>query len=261
MRQPGERRGGLAVPQRPPAGDRRLAALEPHLRRQPQLQHDAAPRRHASTSTRASRCRRSSAARWRTCARSRPTVYFNVPRGYAALARSPGAGRGAAAEILRPPRSAVLCGRRIAAEPVGSAGGAGHRDARPQGAVHLLVGAHRDGARHDDGALRHRPTRQHRRARAGHGREARPGGRQAGDPRQGSERDARLLQGARARRPRRSTRRAGSGPAMPCAWRSRTIQRPACCSTAARPRTSSSRPAPGSMSARCARSPSPPARR
>ena len=45
VRQPGEHGRGLVVPQRPSAGDRRLAALEPHLRRQPQLQHDAAQRR------------------------------------------------------------------------------------------------------------------------------------------------------------------------------------------------------------------------
>ncbi len=45
-----------------------------------------------------------------------------------------------------------------------------------------------------------------------------------------------------------------SGRATPCASPSRPIRRPACCSTAARRRTSSSRPAPGSTSARCARS-------
>lgn len=40
-------RAGVAVPRGGTAGDRRLAAVEPHLRRQPQPEHDACQRRNA----------------------------------------------------------------------------------------------------------------------------------------------------------------------------------------------------------------------
>ncbi len=70
-----------------------------------------------------------------------PTVYFNVPRGYAALARPPGEGRRPAAEVLRPARSAVLRGRRPAAEPVGRAGRIGAEGDGEESAVHLVLGA------------------------------------------------------------------------------------------------------------------------
>ena len=48
----------LAVPRRAAAGDRRLAAVEPHVRRQPQLQHDPRARRHALHRRRQARARR-----------------------------------------------------------------------------------------------------------------------------------------------------------------------------------------------------------
>ena len=47
LRQPADDRAGLALSRAREAGGARLAAMEPHLRRQPQLQHGAAQRRHA----------------------------------------------------------------------------------------------------------------------------------------------------------------------------------------------------------------------
>ena len=58
--------------ERPPAGDRRLAAVEPHLRRQPQLQHDAAQRRHALHRRGQAGAGADRRARSPTCARCRP---------------------------------------------------------------------------------------------------------------------------------------------------------------------------------------------
>ena len=67
------------------AGDRRLAAVEPHLRRQPQLQHACCATAARSTSTRASRCRRWSARRCATSPKSRRPSISTCRAGYAAL--------------------------------------------------------------------------------------------------------------------------------------------------------------------------------
>ncbi len=125
-----------------------------------------------------------------------PTVYFNVPRGYAALLdhlEADEALRGkffARLDLLFYAAAALPQSLWDRLEKLGT------RGARPQGAVHLLLGAHGDGAGRDDGALRDRASRQHRRAGTGHGGEARARRRQARDPRQGAQRHARLFQGA-----------------------------------------------------------------
>ena len=71
VRQPGADPHGDAVARRRAAGAVRLAAVEPHLRRQPQLRHRAVQRRHALHRRRAAGAGR----RWRrpsrTCATSR----------------------------------------------------------------------------------------------------------------------------------------------------------------------------------------------
>ena len=75
------------------------------------------------------------------------------------------------------------------------------------------------------------------------------------------ERHARLLARARADRARPSTTKASTAPATRCKSIDPAAPEPRlACSTAASPRTSSSRPAPSSASARCARRSSPPAR-
>ena len=65
-------RGRAPVPGRGAAGAVRLAALEPHGRRQPQLRHSCSTTAARSTSTRAARCPAPSTRRSGTCARSPP---------------------------------------------------------------------------------------------------------------------------------------------------------------------------------------------
>ena len=64
-------RVGPRLRRRRAAGDRRLAAVEPHLRQQPQFQPGALQRRLASISTKASRCRARSQPPRATSRRSR----------------------------------------------------------------------------------------------------------------------------------------------------------------------------------------------
>ena len=71
VREPGRARRGLAVSRRRAARDRRLAAVESHVRREPQREPRARARRHAATSTAASPRRVRSTRRCATCARYR----------------------------------------------------------------------------------------------------------------------------------------------------------------------------------------------
>ena len=168
-----------------------------------------------------------------------PTVYFNVPRGYAALLDHLEKDEAlrqkffARLDLLFYAAAALpqslwdrleRLGLKVRGRKVPFISSWGLTETAP--AVTMVH-------------YRHRPARQHRRAGAGHGGEAGAGRRQAGDPRQGAQRHARLLQGAGPDGARPSTRRAGSGPATPCAWPIPPIPRRACCSTAARRRTSS----------------------
>jgi feruloyl-CoA synthase len=85
VRQPADAAPVPALPGRRAAGAGRLAALEPHLRRQPQHRHRAVQRRHAVHRRRQAHAR-GIAETCATCARSRPTVYFNVPKGFEEIA-------------------------------------------------------------------------------------------------------------------------------------------------------------------------------
>ncbi len=76
---------GFAFVDRRAAGGGRLAAVEPHLRQQPQLQHGARPTAARSISTRAIRRRRASPKTARNLREIAPTIYFNVPKGFEAL--------------------------------------------------------------------------------------------------------------------------------------------------------------------------------
>ncbi len=127
-----------------------------------------------------------------------PTRVLQRAARLCGAARSPGEGRGAAAEILRAARPDALCGGGVAAVAVGPAGAAGREGARQQGAVRCLLGHDRDGAGRHHGAFPHGPARQHRRAGARHAGEAGAGRGQAGDPREGPQRHAGLFQGAGA---------------------------------------------------------------
>ena len=70
----------LAVPRRRAAGAGRLAAVEPHLRRQPQLRHGALQRRHALHRRGQADCPAPSARPCATCARSRRPSTSTCPR-------------------------------------------------------------------------------------------------------------------------------------------------------------------------------------
>ncbi len=113
--EPGADPGGDGVSRRRAAGAVRLAAVEPHVRRQPQLRPDALQRRHALY-----RCRLAGAGHFGTTLANlreiATTAYFNVPKGYElllpALRATPNsAGRSSAGCrccSMRPP----ACGKR-----------------------------------------------------------------------------------------------------------------------------------------------------
>ena len=184
-----------------------------------------------------------------------PTMYFNVPRGFDLLLPFLEKDAALRAQLLPRPRRAVLRRRRAAAEPLGSPAEALSKlektatgDAlglgldRDLAARHL--GALPDGARRASSACRWRaassswcpPPASSRCGCAA--RTSRPATTSAPDLTAGRVRRGRLLPHRRrgeARRSRRPGARASS-------------------STAASPRTSSSPPAPGCTSARCASS-------
>ena len=202
------------------AGAGRLAALEPHLRRQPQFRPDAVQRRHALHRRRqagAGADRRDPAQPARDRAHR---LLQRADRLRGDRQRDEG-GRGAAAQPAVARADVLL--RRGGAGPAGlgcAARGAGARNRR----------AHRDGHRpgHDRiGALRHlhhQSQRQGRlpgRADARHGAQAGAAGRQGRGSLQGPERHARLLARARGHAPNASTTKGSSAPAMPCAGSTR----------------------------------------
>jgi hypothetical protein len=79
VRQPADAAPVPGLPGRGAAGAGRLAALEPHLRRQPQRRHHALQRRHAVHRRRQAHAG-ASPRRCATCARSRPRCTSTCPR-------------------------------------------------------------------------------------------------------------------------------------------------------------------------------------
>ena len=118
---------------RPPAGVRRLAALEPHLRRQSQLQHDAAQRRHALHRRRQADAG-ADRAHGRESARGLAHRVLQRAARVRLAARPPGEGRGAAQRSL-PASISSSTRRRPCLRPCGIAWSARHAGARAQGAV------------------------------------------------------------------------------------------------------------------------------
>ena len=121
-----------------------------------------------STSTTASPCRRCSSGRCARCATCAPTVYYNVPAGYALLAPRLEADRELARGVLLAPALHVLRGGRAARGAVGRGCAArGGRRRRPPRAAHRVVGHDRDRARRRRPRTSiERPLRVHRRAAA-----------------------------------------------------------------------------------------------
>ena len=143
--EPADGGAGVAVPRGPAAGARRLAALEPHVRRQLLLQHDPAERRHAPHR------RRQAGARARRDHRAEPEGdladrVLQRPARLRPAAAVPRARRGAAGELLPRSRVRLLRRRGAPAEPLGAAR-EGRRRGRRRAGDDLGVGLDRDGAR------------------------------------------------------------------------------------------------------------------
>ena len=239
----------LAVPEGRAAGHRRLAAVESHLRRQPQfgltlynggsMYLDAGKPMPGGIEETVRNLREIS-----------PTVYFNVPKGYRIAAALSARRQGVARKILRPAARDVLLRRGAVAVRL-------EQPRRTRGAGNRLPCADADRARrHRDRAVlhvgqsAHQPLRPYRASGVRQRRQAGSQQWQAGSSRQGAERHAGLLASAGTDRERPSTRRASTNSAMRSSRPIRTISTPASISMAALPRISNSPAAPGSASAR-----------
>ena len=166
VRQPADDCAGLALPRAREAGAGRLAAVEPHLRRQSQPEHGAAQRRHAVDRRGPAGAGADREDAGATCARCSRRCYFNVPRGLDMLLPLLEADRRAGAALLRAPARACSMPARRCRRPPGS----GCRRwratrARRAGVADHVVGLDRNLAGRHQRALEARPRRQHRRCR------------------------------------------------------------------------------------------------
>ena len=149
-----------------PPVHRRLAAVEPHLRRQPQLQHGAAPRRHALHRRRQAGARRSIE---RTVAQPARDPADAVLQRAARLRHAAAATSSATRRCAR--RSSASCsvifyaGGGAAARTCGSGSSASRGDARRARADGLGVGLDRDVAARHRRAFPDRARRRDRRCR------------------------------------------------------------------------------------------------
>ena len=112
LRQSGDDPRGDGVPEGRAAGDRRLAAVESHFRRQSQYRPDAVQRRLDVYRRRQADAGRHRAQTIRNLREIAPTVYFNVPKGYELLLPDAARGRAAAQNVLQPAARDVLLRRQ-----------------------------------------------------------------------------------------------------------------------------------------------------
>ena len=119
VREPADDRAGLAVPRGPAAGGGRLAAVEPHLRRQPQLQHGAAQRRHALHRRRQAGAGPDRDHRAQPRARSRRPCTSTCRAASTCCCRSWRRTRRCARNFFRDLDMLFYAARRAAAEPLG----------------------------------------------------------------------------------------------------------------------------------------------
>ena len=103
-----------------------------------------------------------------------PTVYFNVPRGYAVLLDHLEKDEALQQKFFARLDLMLYAAAALPQIAVGPAGAAGREGAWQQGAVRCLLGHDRDGAGRHHGAFPHGPARQHRRAGTRHAGEAGP---------------------------------------------------------------------------------------
>ena len=120
----------MRVPRRGAAGALRLAAVEPHLRRQPQLRDRALQRRHALHRRGEADAGRVRDARVRNLREIEPTAYFNVPRGYEMLVPHLRADAELRAHFFSRAGDPLLRRRRPGPALLGRAAGAGRRGVR-----------------------------------------------------------------------------------------------------------------------------------
>ena len=238
------------------AASLRLAAVEPHLRRQPQLRHRALQRRHALHRRGPADAGRHSD---RTIANLREVAADRVLQRAARLraaAAAPSRGRAFCAALLQPAQDVVLRRRRPAParSPTSCSGWPSRRRGRPRAVDHRPRRDRERAVRAVHGTAARRP-RARRRAGARRRAEGRSRRRRARSAPARSEHHAGLL----ARR-RADARRVRRGGLLPDGRRDRASSIRTIRSTGgfafrrtARAKTSSSRPAPGSASARCGR--------
>ena len=165
VREPAVARADLAVHEGHAAGARGLAAVEPHVRRQPQLQPHPQARRDALHRRRPARAA-ADPDHGEEPDGDRADDLLQRARGLRRAAAVPRARRGAAREVLRAPGPDLLRRRRAPAGPVDAARGRRPRGPRGAGDDDLLVGADGDVAAGHRGALPDRPRGRDRRARA-----------------------------------------------------------------------------------------------
>ena len=213
--QPAADRAGLAVRHAPPAAAAGLAAVEPHLRRQPQLQHGARAWRQPGDRRGPAGAGLDREDGRATCARCRPNFYFNVPRGFDLLLPFLEQDDDLRERVLRAAGRHLLRGRGAAAEPVGAHRRGGAERARPAAVVHLGLGRHRDGACRHQRALADRPRRLHRRAAARRGAQVRARTATSSSCACAGPTSSPATATRRSSPPRPSTRRATTGSAMP----------------------------------------------
>ena len=200
---------GFCLRRRRAAGGGRLAAVEPHLRQQPQLQHGAGQRRLALYR------RRQSDAAGRAEDRAQP-ARDRADHLFQRAQRLRGAGaafprrRDAAREFLQPAEGAVLCRRRPEPDHLGRPHPARDRDHRRAHHLSLLARLDRDLAAGARLHLGFRPGRQYRPAGAGRRTQAGAERRQAGGAPARAAHHARLLAAGRSSRARPSTRTAST---------------------------------------------------
>ena len=139
-----------------------------------------------------------------------PTIYLNVPAGYAQLVPVLEADPEFARAVLLPAAPHAERGRRAAAEPAPAPDRRGRAGQRPPDPGHQRLGPDRDLARVHLGALRLRRPGVHRDPAAGRRGQARPGRRRLRDPGPRPARDAGLLRAARP--DQRGVRRGGLLP-------------------------------------------------
>ena len=254
-------RAALAVHRRRAAGAGRLAAVESHLRRQPRFRHGAAQRRLVLHRRGQAAARRHRSHRAQP-SRDRADHLSQRAEGLRDAAAVSAQRRRAAAELLQPPEGAVLRRRGLGAARLGRIAGDGGR--RPRGERIIFLSSL--GSTETAPAALARTWESDQPGNIGlpmRGVELKlvPNDGKLEAPLQGPEHHAGLLAAARPHQGGLRRRRLLQDRRRAEVRRRQPIRARACCSTAASPRTSSSRAAPGSAPARCARSSSIIARR